>query len=119
MTDSAPVKTDADGIPLLENAVTPQQLHRGETAPGVDLTDQEQVEQLMNHETVQLLLADLAEDLQKLVAWKVEEALKQELEKLIHEATERSIPRLREEIETHLSLALPELLARIAEQSRR
>jgi len=59
------------------------------------------------------------EDLQKLLAWKVEDALKQELEKLIHEATERSIPRLREDIETHLSLALPELLARIAEQSRR
>ena len=119
MTDSAPVKTDADGIPLLENAVTPQQLQGGATAPGADLTDREQVERLLHNETVQVLLVDLAEDLQKLVAWKVEEALKQELEKLIHEATERSIPRLREEIETHLSLALPELLARIAEQSRR
>jgi len=119
MTESAPVKTDADGIPLLENAVTPQQLQGGAVAPGADLTDQEQVERLLDNETVQVLLADLAEDLQKLVAWKVEEALKQELEKLIHDATERSIPRLREDIETHLSLALPELLARIAEQGQR
>ena len=86
MTDSAPVKTDADGIPLLENAVTPQQLQGAETAPGADLTDQEQVERLLAHETVQVLLGDLAEDLQKLVAWKVEEALKQELEKLVREA---------------------------------
>ena len=119
MTDSAPVKTDADGIPLLENAVTPQQLQGAETPPGADLTDQEQVERLLDHETVQLLLGDLAEDLQKLVAWKVEEALKQELEKLVHEATERSMPRLREDIQTHLSLALPELLAGIARQGRR
>jgi hypothetical protein len=119
MTDSAPVKTDADGIPLLENAVTPQQLQGDTYAPGTDLTDQEQVGRLLDSETVQALLADLAEDLQKLVAWKVEEALKQELEKLVHEATERSIPRLRADIETHLSLALPELLARIAEQGRR
>jgi hypothetical protein len=94
MTDSAPVKTDADGIPLLENAVTPQQLQGAKTGPGADLTDQEQVERLLDHETVQVLLADLAEDLQKLVAWKVEEALKQELEKLVHDATERSMPRL-------------------------
>ncbi len=119
MTDSAPVKTDPDGIPLLENAVTPQQLQVREAVPGVDLTDHEQVEQLLDNETVQVLLADLAEDLQKMVAWKVEEALKQELEKLVREATERSIPRLREDIETHLSLALPGLLARIAEQGRR
>ena len=119
MTDSAPVKTDADGIPLLENAVTPQQLQGAARVPGADLTDREQVERLLDNETVQSLLSDLAEDLQKLVAWKVEDALRQELEKLVHEATERSIPRLRQDIETHLSLALPELLARIAEQSRR
>ncbi len=119
MTDSAPVKTDADGIPLLENAVTPQQLQGAERVSGADLTDREQVERLLDNETVQSLLGDLAEDLQKLVAWKVEEALRQELEKLVHEATQRSIPRLREDIETHLSLALPELLARIAEQGRR
>jgi hypothetical protein len=119
MTDFIPVKTDEDGIPLLETAVTPQQLQDGETAPTVDLTDQERIGQLLEKEAVQALLGDVAEDVQKLVAWKFEAILKEELQKLIHEATERSIPRLREDIQTHLGLALPELLARIAEQGRR
>lgn len=119
MTDSVPLKTDADGIPLLETAVTPEQLQAGEHSATADLTDAEQVEQLLASDPVQVLLADLAEDLQKLVAWKVEELLKEELQKLIRDATERTVPRLREEIQTHLSLALPELLARIAEQGRR
>jgi len=119
MSDSIPIRTDEDGIPLLDTAVTPQQLQASEQAAAADLTDQAQVEQLLAHEAVQTLLRDLAEDLQKLVAWKVEEVLKEELQKLIHDATERTVPRLQEEIQTHLSLALPELLARIAEQGRR
>ncbi len=119
MTDAIPVKTDEDGIPLLETAVTPQPLHGGETAPEVDLTNQQRIAELLGNEAVQVLLSDLAEDLQKLVAWKVEAVLKEELQKLIHEATERSVPRLHEDIQTHLRLALPELLARIAEQARR
>jgi len=119
MSDSIPVKTDEDGIPLLETAVTPQQLRGGAGAAATDLTDQAQVEQLLANEAVQALLSDLAEDLQKLVAWKVEEVLKEELQKLIHDATERTVPRLHEDIQTHLSLALPELLARIAGQARR
>lgn len=119
MTDSIPVKTDEDGIPLLDTAVTPQQLRGEAGAAATDLTDQVQVGQLLANEAVQVLVSDLAEDLQKLVAWKVEEVLKEELQKLIHDATERSVPRLHEEIRTHLSLALPELLARIAGQARR
>ena len=118
MTDTIPVKTDEDGIPLLENAVTPQQLHSAVSAPDVDLTDQEQVEGLLQDADVQELLGDLCEDLQKLVAWKIEAVLKEELEKLVHEATQRTVPRLQDDIQTHLSLALPELMARIAEQSR-
>jgi hypothetical protein len=119
MTDSTQVKTDADGIPLLENAIAPEQLHQEAAPRGADLTDEEQVEPLLHDTEVQALLGDLAEDLQQMVAWKIEEVLKEELQKLVHEATERTIPRLREDIQTHLSLALPELMARIAEQARR
>ena len=116
MTDTTPLKTDEDGIPILDTAVAPDAVQDIKPAPGIDLSDQEQVELLLENEAVQSLLADLTEDLQKLVSWKMEELLKGEIHKLIHEATERSMPRLFDDIQTQLRLALPELLAKIVEQ---
>ncbi|MGD2074797.1 MAG: hypothetical protein PVI91_11940 [Gammaproteobacteria bacterium] len=119
MTDPLSVKTDEDGIPILEHAVTPETPDSAKPRSGIDLGDQEQVGQLLHTEAIQTLLADLAEDLQKLVAWKVEAFLKEEMQKLIHEATERSRPKLLQEIRTQLNLALPELLVKIAHQRGR
>jgi hypothetical protein len=119
MNDPTPVKTDEDGIPILENAVPAETLDSGAAPRSADLSDHEQVEQLLHTEAVQSLLQDLAEDLQKVVTWRVEALLKDEMQKLIHEATERSVPQLFQEIQTQLTLALPELLAKIVQQSRR
>jgi uncharacterized protein with PhoU and TrkA domain len=119
MTDPLPVKTDEDGVPILEHAVPPEALDAAEVRTGVDLQDQEQVGGLLQTEAVQTLVSDLAEDLQKLVAWKVEAFLKEEMQKLIHEATERSLSQLQKDIQNQLTLALPELLVKIAQQHDR
>ena len=116
--DSESIKLDENGIPVLDNPVTPEQAVADQALPAVDLTDQELVEQLFQEDAVQQLLDDLTEDLQKMVAWKIESFLQEEVCKLIKEATEQSAEQLSGHIRTQLTLALPELLTKIAERAR-
>jgi len=118
--DSNPIKLDNNGIPVLENAVTLNDELTGKpVAPGADLTDHELVVRLLEGEAVQHILDDITEDLQKMVAWKIETILKEEITRLIKDATEQSAPKLAEDIRTQLQLALPGLVAELAEQSKR
>jgi len=115
------VKKDHEGIPVLENPLSLDQL-AGEAAPAAapapDLTDHEVVARLLRNTDVQGLLDDMSEDLQKLVSWKMEELLKEQLNLLIRQAAEESAPKLAEDIRTQLQLALPGLLAHMAELAR-
>jgi hypothetical protein len=121
-TDS--VKQGDEDIPLLENPLTLEQLAAQATppappeAPLPDLTDHEVVARLLRNVTVQTLLDDMSEDLQKLVSWKMEELLKEQLSLLIKQAAEDSAPKLAEDIRTQLQLALPGLLANMVELAR-
>jgi len=116
------VKKDQEGIPVLENPLSLDQL-AGEAAPATasapDLTDHEVVARLLRNTDVQGLLDDMSEDLQKLVSWKMEELLKEQLNLLIRQAAEESAPKLAEDIRTQLQLALPGLLAHMAELARK
>lgn len=115
------VDQDDEGIPVLENPLSLEQLAAQAAppaAPPPDLTDLEVVARLLQNATVQGLLDDMSEDLQKLVSWKIEELLKEQLGLLIKQAAEESAPRLAEDIRTQLQLALPGLLANMVELAR-
>jgi hypothetical protein len=112
------VKLDDDGIPILENPVTPQQLVVEATPPPPDFGDHEVIAELLRHSSIQDLLDDMSEDLQKLVSWKIEELLKDRMNLMIRQATEECAPKLVEDIRTQLQLALPGLLANMIEQAR-
>jgi len=113
------IKLDENGIPVLQNAVSADEPSSDAGPPPADLTDHEQIGELLREETIQQLLNDITEDLQKLAAWKFESLLKEEFSRLIREATEQSASKMSEDIRTHLQLALPDLLARIVKQARR
>lgn len=112
------MKIDNDGIPVLEERVPLDAAAATQQAPGLDLTDHDQINQLLGTPAIQQILDDITEDVQKLVTWKIESLLKEEVNKLIHEATENSAPKLTQDIRTQLQLALPELLANIVRQAR-
>ncbi|HED18863.1 MAG TPA: hypothetical protein ENI74_05095 [Gammaproteobacteria bacterium] len=118
--ESDPIKLDDNGIPVLENAVTLDGELASEAAvvPRADLTDHELIGRLLEGEAVQHILDDITEDLQKMVAWKMETILKEEITRLVKDATEQSAPKLAEDIRTQLQLALPGLIAELAQQSR-
>lgn len=118
MMNTDTIKLDEDGIPVLENPVTPESLQAAEpVVPGPDLTDTEVVASLLQSEQIQQLMNDMADDLQKLVSWKIESLVKEQVTQLITQATEESAPKLAEDIRTQLQLALPGLLANLVEQS--
>ena len=112
------IEFDENGIPVLQKPVQVDEFTAPKAAPATDLTDHERVVQLLAEPAIQQVLDDITEDLQKLVSWKVESLLKEELSRLIKEATEASASRLSEDIRTHLQLALPELLTKIAGKAR-
>ncbi|MCO6412702.1 MAG: hypothetical protein J5I92_08160 [Thiogranum sp.] len=117
--DEEQIRRDEQGIPVLEDVVDPDSLPAATASPeAVDLDDHEQVAQLLQQPAVQQLVDDLAEDLQKLITWKLESFLKEEISRLVHSAAEQSAPKLAEDIHTQLQLALPDLLAKITEQAR-
>ncbi len=116
--DPDKIKLDENGVPVLQHAVSVTEFASDTGPPPVDLTDQEQLGELFRDEAIQRALKDITEDLQKLVAWKIESLLKEEFSRLIREATEQSAEKMAEDIRTHLQLALPELLARIAKQAQ-
>jgi hypothetical protein len=111
------IKLDENGVPVLQNAVTADKL-AGPAKPPADLTDHEKIAELLDEEAIRQMLDDITDDLQKLVAWKIESLLKEEFSRLIREATEQSASKMSEDIRTHLQLALPDLLARIARQAQ-
>ncbi len=113
--ETQPPRLDEAGIPILDNPVDPQQLASPSTPAGPDLTNHDLVEQLLESDGIRELVNDLTEDLQKLVSWKIEAVLKEEIAKLIHSATEQSGEKLGEDIRTQLQLALPELVAKLAQ----
>ena len=117
--DLEKIKLDENGIPVLQNAVSADELASDAGPPPADLTDREQLGELLHEETIQRVLDDITEDLQKLAAWKFESLLKEEFSRLIREAPEQSASKMSEDIRTHLQLALPDLLARIAKQAQR
>ena len=110
------LKLDDEGIPILEHPVDLNIPADQPSVTGPDLTDHEIVEHLLDKDTVRELVNDLTDDLQKLVSWKIEEVLKEELARLVHDATEQSSEKLSEDIRTQLQLALPELVAKIAQE---
>jgi len=116
--NSDPIKLDDNGVPVLENAVTLDELGGEPETPRADLTDHDLINHLLKDEAVQHILDDITEDLQKMVAWKIETFLKEEITRLIQDATEQSAPRLAQDIRTQLQLALPGLIAKLAEQSK-
>ncbi len=114
--EEQPVRLDDEGIPILENPVDPQIPATPPAPVGPDLTDYDLVERLLEAEGIRELVNDLTEDLRKLVSWKIEEVLKEEVTKLIHSATEQSSEKIGEDIRTQLQLALPELVTKLAQE---
>ena len=114
------VNQDENGIPVLDNPLDLEQLdQRTSAGPLPDLTDHELVARLLQNAAVQSVLDAMSEDLQKLVSWKMEELLKEQLNLLIRQAAEESAPKLAEDIRTQLQLALPGLLADMLALARR
>lgn len=109
---SESIKIDADGIPVLEDIVTQKEDVAAQgRPPPLDLSDSELIQRLLQTPSVQQALDDVTEDLQKMMAWKLESFLKEELNKLVRDAIQESGPRLSQDIRTQLELALPDLLA--------
>jgi hypothetical protein len=114
--EEQPIKLDDEGIPILEHPVDLNTVSDQPPVSGPDLTDIDIVEQLLDKERVSELINDLTDDLKRMVSWKIEEVLKEELARLVHSATEQSGEKLGEDIRTQLQLALPELVAKIAQE---
>lgn len=110
------IKLDDEGIPILEHPVDLNIPADQAPASGPDLTDVDIVEHLLDKDQVCELINDLTDDLQRMVSWKIEEVLKDELARLVHNATEQSSEKLGADIRTQLQLALPELVAKIAQE---
>ena len=66
--DPEQIKLDKNGIPVLENIVSADELGSDAAPPPADLTDHEQIGELLREETIQRVLDDITEDLQKLAA---------------------------------------------------
>ena len=111
------IKTDADGIPILEDLVDPDEPESDSDAEP-DLLDQAVIAHLLKDETIDQLLDDMTADLQNLVTWKIEEFLKEEIQTVLHEAAQRSGPRLTQDIRAQLRLALPDLLTQAVRRAR-
>jgi hypothetical protein len=85
--DEQPIKLDEEGIPVLDQPVDTGITSDQPAASNLDLTNHEIVEKLLANDRIHQLIDDLTDDLQKLVSWKIETILKEELARLIHSAT--------------------------------
>lgn len=114
------IKTDTDGIPILEDIVDPNEAEDSTpaTASEPDLLDQAVIEHLLKDESIDQLLEDMTADLQSLVTWKIEEFLKQDIQQVIHETAQRSGPKLAQDIRAQLRQALPGLLTQAIRRAR-
>lgn len=121
MTDTDQLKLDDNGVPLLETPVDPTRLtNPARTSEDLAVlpADQQRIDALLHTPSVQQLLNELAEDLQKSITLNVEAILKEEISRLVHQASERAAPKIIKDIQAHLELAVPELLANIARQEK-
>ncbi len=119
--DTDQIKLDNDGVPLLDTPVDPTRLTSLAPTPedsAVLPADQQRIEALLHMPSVQQLLNELAEDLQKSITLNVEAILKEEISRLVHQSSERAAPKIAKDIRAHLELAVPELLANIARQEK-
>ena len=105
-----------DGIPVLEQrAGSGEPAAEPENIPSAQY-DSDRLRQLL--QTVgRQLLDDLTEDLQQTVLWKLEAILKDEMGRVIQQAIRESAPRIQQDLNTQLELALPELLASLLEKN--
>ena len=119
--EEQPIRLDDDGVPLLETPVASEALAETTSEPvaPIDLSDPEQLAALLEENSARQILDDITEDLQKLVSWKIESLVKDEVCKMVHSAIEESAPKLAQDIRTQLQLALPDLLAQIGEKLQR
>ncbi len=120
MNSDTDIKTDENGIPILDEAVDPAGIEAGSlsTPPEPDLLDQAVIDHLLHDRTIDALIDDLTADLQNLVSWKIEEFMKEEMQKVLKDAARRTAPQLAQDIRAQLRLALPELLEKAVRQSR-
>ncbi len=116
MTETSNIQLDADGIPLLEERVTPGEPAAVEESVPPPAYDSDRFRQLLQMNGQQML-DDLTEDLQQTVLWKLESILKEEMGRVIQEAIQQSAPRIQQDLHTQLELALPDLLASLVEQN--
>lgn len=117
MSDSD-IKTDADGIPILEDIVDPEEQDDALTSAELEKLDRAIVRRLLKDETIDQLLDDMTDDLQSLVTWKIQDFLKEEIQTIIQEAAQRSAPKLAQDIRTQLRMALPDLLIEAIRRAR-
>lgn len=110
------IKTDTDGIPILEDIVDPNEVE--DSTPEPDLLDQAVIEHLLKDESIDQLLEDMTADLQSLITWKIEAFLKEDIQQVIHETAQRSGPKLAQDIRAQLRLALPSLLTQAIRRAR-
>jgi hypothetical protein len=105
-----------DGIPVLEARVDSGETDVDQQSIATAPQDSEQLRHRLQTDARQML-DDLTEDLQQTVLWKLEAILKDEMGKVIHEAIRESAPRIQQDLNTQLELALPDLLASLLEKN--
>ncbi len=112
------IKTDQDGIPILEDIIDPEEQDDILSTTDLDKLDRAIVRRLLKDETVDQLLDDMTDDLQSLVNWKIQEFLKEEIQTILQEAAKRSAPKLAQDIRNQLRMALPDLLIEAIRRAR-
>ncbi len=105
---------DENGIPVLADVIMPafdtDQSAVATPAAATEESLPESVVRLLEQEHVRQMIEDLSNDLQVEISWKIEESLKQSMNRLLHDAMEANSRQILESIQTQLRLTLPELL---------
>lgn len=106
------VTMDNDGVPLLDDKVLlnddnsgiDQDMYPDNAVPTLSNT-------LLDDESINRQLDDLARELQSEISWKIEGMLENLLSKALHDVIERSTPEIIESVRNQLNAALPLLIA--------
>ena len=110
--ESQHIQLDDDGIPILDQVAGIEDITEAASSMENARVEQNEALETLTEEQIQTEIDNLAEDLQSMMSWRIKELLKEELGTLITQATEKSAPKIAEEIHAQLQLAIPELLAR-------